>query len=524
MPWAGPTLELPFPTLGMRVAALIETACVIPDGDLAGEPYKLTDEQLRFLLYWYRLDPETESFAYRRGLLVRPQKWGKGPFAAALICAEAHPEAPVLFDGWDAAGQPVGRPWGTPWIQVTAASEDQTANIWRALKPMIELGPLVDVFPDTGETRINLAGGGLIERVTFAALSRLGQRVTFVVQDESHAWTKSNRGTDVADNQRRNAAGMGGRVLETSNAWDPAEQSVAQQTDRAAKSLEDVLVDYPTPKPGSFRNRRERRAALEHAYGDSYWVDIDRIDGEVLDLILAGELGQAERYFGNRVSSGSGVAFDLEQWAKLAVDLNVPTGRRELITIGFDGARFRDSTALVATHVELGHQWLLGLWEQPAGDDGDGWEVDELEVTERLEFAFDTWDVWRVYADPPYWDPTVNAWAGRWGDDVVVKWWTIRTKAMAYALRRYREAMTSEALSHSGDSAFARHIGNARRRSHPRLLDEEDRPLWTIGKESAGSPDKIDAAMAGCLSWECREDAVASGILAKRRRRGAGGF
>jgi hypothetical protein len=110
-----------FPTLGYQVADLIEATCAIPDGEHAGEPYILTDEQLRFLLWHYRIDPNVERWDARtgRGAAVRllprlaarpPAEVGQGPVRAAIICAEAHPEGPVLFDGWDANGEPVGRP------------------------------------------------------------------------------------------------------------------------------------------------------------------------------------------------------------------------------------------------------------------------------------------------------------------------------------------------------------------------------------------------------------------------------
>jgi hypothetical protein len=36
----------------------------------------------------------------------------------------------------------MGMAWSTPLIQLTAASEEQTENIYDALRPMIELGPL----------------------------------------------------------------------------------------------------------------------------------------------------------------------------------------------------------------------------------------------------------------------------------------------------------------------------------------------------------------------------------------------
>jgi hypothetical protein len=92
--------------------------------------------------------------------VTKPQKWGKAPISSAWVCVEAAPDGPVVFDGWDANGQPVGRPWPQPHIQVTACSEDQTDNVWRALLPMIQLGPLADVFTDSGLTRINTPRAG----------------------------------------------------------------------------------------------------------------------------------------------------------------------------------------------------------------------------------------------------------------------------------------------------------------------------------------------------------------------------
>src|SRR4051812_43714164 len=229
MPWRGPSYPGEFPTLGYQIELWIRTFCVVPDRELRGQAIMLTDEQLRFLVFHYRLTPEGKWFYQRGSQLVRPQKHGKGPLGAAITCAEA--AGPVLFDGWDAKGEPVGRPWPTPHIQITACSEDQTQNTWRALQPMIELGPLGQTFiPDTGLTRINLAGGGIIEPVTASARSRLGQRITFAVQDQTESWVRTNHGPALADNQRRNLAGMGGRFLETCNAFDPVEQSVAQRT------------------------------------------------------------------------------------------------------------------------------------------------------------------------------------------------------------------------------------------------------------------------------------------------------
>lgn len=519
MPWRGPNEPGEFPTLGYLVADWIEAHCVIPDGVHMGDPFVLTDEQLAFLLWHYRLRPDarpdpakpSRPFVYRRSQLVRPQKWGKGPFSASMICAEA--DGPVLFDGWDTNGDPVGRPWHTPWIQVTAVSEDQTDNVWRALLPMIELGAL-NADLDTGLTRINLPGGGFIEPVTASARSRLGQRLTFAVQDETHSWTERNGGIRLADNQRRNLAGMGGRSIETTNAWDPAEGSVAQLTYES--SSVDIHKDFPqASKAWSYKNKRERARIHRFGYQGAPWVDLDRIEAEALEL-LPRDPAQAERFFGNRIVSGSDQAFDVDRWKALA-NPSKRIRRGEMIVIGVDGARYEDALGVVATHVRSGHQWVLGVWERPEFAP-EGYEHPFEDVDVVMVDAFERWEPWRVYIDPQRIELLVDRWKGRWGDQII-EWRTDRVRPIALALRAYRAAMQSGDFSHDGDEGFARHIGNARRRT-VNVRDDEGRPLWSIEKDRPGSPRKIDLAMAGCLSWEARGDAIAAGALTAKKPAG----
>ncbi len=532
MPWRGPEVPGEFPTLGYLAADWIEAHCVIPDGDRMGAPFTLTDEQLRFLLWHYRIRPTARvveskpsaPFSFRRSQLVRSQKWGKGPLAAGMICNEA--EGPALFDGWDANGEPVGRPWPTPWIQVTAVSEDQTDNVWRSLLPMIELGALKDVMPDLGLTRINLPGGGFIEPVTASSRSRLGQRLTFAVQDQTESWLARNGGHQLADNQRRNLAGMGGRSIETPNAYDPSEQSVAQMTHEAGAA--DIHIDYPAPLEGSFANKRERRRCLRHAYGDSArtprskhwiaWIDLDRIDAECEELVARGEIGQAERWFGNRTASGVDHAFDAQHWATLANRHELDDG--EVITIGVDGARYDDALSIIGTHVATGYQWNIYTVERPKNA-GDEYEHPFDEADTAVIAVVDRLDMFRMYVDPQEIDSLVDTWLARWGKDKVVIWRTDRDRQVAHALRAYRNAMTSGDLSHDGDEMFARHIANARKRTS-RAKDDEGRPMWTVAKEYRGSPNKIDATMAGTLSWEARGDAIAAGALTRKKYATAG--
>jgi hypothetical protein len=515
MPWRGPEVPGEFPTLGYQVADWIESNCAIPDREFVGDPFLLTDEQLRFLLNFYRLD-DAGAFVYYRGAqLPRPQKWGKGPLTAAIICAEA--QGPVLFAGWDAAGEPVGKPWPTPLIQVTAVSEDQTDNIYTALLPMIELGALHGDVEDTGLGRINLPGGGKIEPVTASGRSRLGQRLTFAAQDQTESWLQTNGGRLLADNQRRNLAGMGGRWVSTPNAWDPAEESVAQFT--SEQEHEGVYHDDVDPPDSlSIRNKAERRRALRIVYGDAVagtrdgkkgairaWIDLDRIEAEILTL-LKRDPAQAERFFLNRKRAAESAAFEMGKWDARARNHRAENGA--LIVIGVDGARFADALALVATEIATGHQWPLGIWDRPEHAE-DSYEHPFDEIDGAMLDAFNTFNVWRVYIDPQYIDYLVDKWQGRWGDSRIIPWFTNRPRQMAPAVRKYVEAVHAGDMSHDGDDEFRRHIANCVRQK-VNVYDDDHRQMYVLSKDRPGSPRKMDAGAAAVLSWEAYGDAIAA--------------
>lgn len=516
--WRGPEYPGEFPTLGYHVAELIQATCVIPDGDRMGQPFMLTDEMLRCLVNHYRLDPKTGKFVYFRGTqFTRSQKYGKGPFSAALICAEGHPDGPVLFDGWDANGEPVGRPWATPHIQVTAVSEDQTDNVFRALLPMIQMGPLVDVFHDVGLTRINLPRGGMIEPVTASAVSRLGQRITLAVQDQPESWLASNGGHKLADNQRRGLAGMGGRFFATPNAWDPVENSVAQRTGES--KAPGVYLDDVDPGPGSVRNKADRRRMLKKVYGDSAtkprkdaewepWVDLDRIDGEI-EALIEYDPAQAERWFLNRKLAGEAAAFDFKAFLACEKPGYMPPAGAAIV-LGVDGARYDDAVAVVGTEVKTGFQWVVKVIERPV-DAGDDYAHDLDELDGAVVEVGERYKIWRIYCDPHWLDAVLEKWQNRYGPKVVLAWYTNRPREIAWAVRNYLIAVAAGELSWDGSDAFRRHVQNSRKRMFDNVRDDKERPMFTLAKPSHRSPLKIDLAMAAVLSWKARRDVIAAG-------------
>lgn len=511
MAWRGPEYPGEFPTLGWTVGEWIEENCVIPDGDRSGEPYQLTDEMWLFLAHHYRLKPgarpgqRAPAFAYRRSQLVRPQKWGKGPFSASLICAEG--VGPVLFDGWDADGEPVGRPWPTPLIQIAANSEDQTANVYAALQPMIELGPLADLIPDTGDTRINLPGGGRIDPVTSRARTRLGQRVTFVVQDETGLWTVASGMVQVAETQRRGLAGMGGRSIETTNAWDPSEDSVAQRTSES--KVRDIYRDHRLADPHlKYKLKADRRKIHRAVYGDSAgtrgWVDLDAIEAEAAELAEL-DLAQAERFFGNRVTAGVGTWLERPVWDSRTGPRTL-TGRPRIV-LGFDGSDLDDWTAFRAETLD-GYQFTptYGPDKRPTIWNPAEWggQVPRLEVDAALDELMRVYDVVRLYADPPYWETEVDTWVDRYGDKRVIRWATYRAAQMHAAAERLITDVSKKDSTwrHDGCQLTATHVANARKAA---------RPGGRYILRKASVTQKIDLAVTSVLAHEAAGDAIAAG-------------
>jgi phage terminase large subunit-like protein len=124
--------------------------------------------------------------------------------------------------------------------------------------------------------------------------------------------------------------------------------------------------------------------------------------------------------------------------------------------------------------------------------------------------------VWRLYADPPYWQSWIAKWTGKFGEERVLEWWTNRRRPMTAALENFDTAIREGTVKNSGDPRLVRHIGNARREELKGQRDEQGKALWLIRKERSDSPQKIDAAMAAVLSWEARTDAIAAGVLSAK--------
>lgn len=530
------------------VADWIMAHCVIPDQEHRGEAFELGDDQLQFVGSHYTVKDRAlpagslvagrsvkpvDAFVFRRSQLVRAQKWGKSPLVAAFVCAEA--VGPVVFAGFaepgDAydcrdhgcfcgwgyeyePGEPMGKPWTTPLIQITATTEDQTDNTYDALRPMIELGPLVDLIPKTGEEFIRLPNGGRVDPVTSKATSRLGQRITFAAQDETGLWLEQNGGHKLSRTQRRGLAGMGGRSIETTNAWNPSENSTAQQTFEAKSK--DINKDFDQPPADlDFTKKPERAKIFAHNYRAAPWVSISAVEAEAAELLQT-DPADAERFFGNRIVSGSGSWMEMPKWeAKTAQVVVKPRTR---VCLGFDGSDNDDFTGIRLETLDQ-HQFtptygaakLPTLWEPKDW----GGRIPRAEVDVAVAELASEFEIVRAYCDPHDWESQIDSWASKFGEKVFIQWPTNQINRMWGALvRLHTDVVNAESpFTHDGDIRVSTHVRNAVIRS--RGMD----PLTKQRKYILGKPEehqKIDYAMSATLAHEAVMDAIAGGALATK--------
>lgn len=523
-----------------------------PDGPGAGGPWTFTNEQVAFVLWWYALT-EAGRWRFIRGVLRRSKGWGKSPFVAFLALLELC--GPCRFHGWatglreDAPGgpwaewspwlddgryylegEPMAEPANAAWVQLAGVSEKQTVNTMSMVAAMLRESPLVyDYGLDVGITRIFTAAGGRLEPITASSKTAEGARPTAVFEDETQHWTESAGGIELDATNRRNVAKIPGgtaRVLETTNAHAAAENSVAERSHDAYLAMAEgrtrvtgLLYDSrEAPPETELGDEASLRAGLAAAYGDSTWVDQDRLVDEVYDPTT--DPSDVRRFYLNQIAAATDGWLAEWEWVS-RLDLAKIIADGDPIVLGFDGSRKRtdavtDATALVGIRVEDGHVFELGVWEQPSGPAGREWTAPKAEVHALVRRVFTTRNVVGFYADPARWETDVAQWEAQYGHRLKVKatashpiqWWMNRPILNVKATREYHDAIVQREMTHDGSDALTRHHLNARRRATKAGIQ--------IAKEHPESARKIDAAVAAVVGWQARLAALAAGVARAR--------
>jgi phage terminase large subunit-like protein len=495
-------------------------------GDVQGDPIVLDDEWFAFLIEAYRIDSVTGRRVFNEAVLSRPKGRAKSELAGFVGVGEAF--GPVRFDGWDAAGQPVGRPVRSPLLKCLATEESQAGNTFENIAFIAaEWGP--DVHPEIyagvsgirqyqSATALYLPHGGEIRACTAGNASKDGGKETWACADETHLYVlrelKSMFGTVSRNLGKRKIAQPW--LMQTTTMYRLGEQSVAEETLTAWRKGElpaSTYVDHREPSgrvnSETLADRDYTLAQLREVYGPAAeWMDLERIYVDMRNPRVCEDDAQAARYFLNRGIPAADGWIDLEVVRRQARTEVVEPGTA--IALGFDGSLNDDSTVLIGSRMSDGFLFPVGIWEKPTGRAGLLWEVPRSDVLATVREAFGRYTVVRMYADPHEWRSDVDSLSEELGVERVLSWETRRDVQMAAALDRLFVDLHAGTLWHSGDPRFVEHFGNAyeRRKGGHRL----------VRKEHDQSPRKIDSVVGAALAGEARADAIEAKLWPPRNR------
>ena len=510
---------------------LAEYACHGP-GDVEGDPidWSTDPEVEEFYIAAYELDPVTGRRKRQRAVYSAPKGRAKSETAGLLGVFEGL--GPARCDGFDANGQPVGRPLRSPFIRALATEEKQSGNtfqniayimgewghdthpeIYGGVKGIRDYRSATNIyFPDGGEARSSSSG----------AASKDGGKETFLIPDEAHLYVlpelRDMYATAMRNTGKRKAADPW--ALITTTACRLGEQSIWETIEKQWRKGElgpEWLVHHREAKGRiDITDGEHTLRQLAYVYGcamdpETGWMDAATVYSLMTDPSICPDEQTAARYYLNRSMAGSDawIASDIVERQTLKVPQTVAPGTD--ITVGFDGSLNDDSTVLRGCRMSDGYRFTLGIWEKPTGAKGIGWEVPRAEVLDKIRSAYKTYNVIRGYFDPHEWRSDIDAIAEEFAKDApekVVAWATSRDVQMASALDRLYSDLKTGATFHENDKAVADHYRNAyiRHRGTLRL----------VRKEYPNSPRKIDSVVTDALAYQARADALADGYGAPK--------
>jgi phage terminase large subunit-like protein len=191
----------------------------------------------------------------------------------------------------------------------------------------------------------------------------------------------------------------------------------------------------------------------------------------------------------------------------------------EQITLGFDGSKSNDWSALVACRVSDGYITPIQVWN-PENYPNDVIPKDQVDAVVRS--CFEAYEVVAFRADVKEFESYVDQWGRDFKNELKIDAspgnrvaFDMRGQQKRFAIdcERFVDAVLDReaGLSHDGNPLLRQHVMNARR--HPTNWD-----TISIRKASKDSSKKIDAAVCAVLAFGARQDFLMS---KSHRERGA---
>ena len=471
--------DAPFPSEGYRVAKWIEEFCYLT-GSFAGQPFRLLPWQRALLVDAYRL--EQDAFGrwrrkHRMVVVCIARKNGKSTIAAAIMLYH------LIADRADAQRQ----------VIAAANDRNQARMVFDAAKQMVNASPKLSAVCDVQRDVIRFKD--CTYRVVSADAGRQQGLNPSAVSLDEYAFSKN---ADLFDALTLGSAARNQPmtlVVSTAGPDPDGPFAALCETGERVNSgeLNDPTLFYRSWGPRLGDTVDHTDPDVWRACNPSYEI----LNEEDFRAAVQRSTEASFRIY--RLSQfvrGASTWLPHGLWDSLGSDDTLSPG--EAVVLGFDGSWKGDSTALVACRVSDLRVFVLGHWEAPQDD--AHWRVPMADVREALHEALATYRVANLVADPYRWEETLDNLAAE--GYPVEAFPTNSLKRMVPATQAVYDAARDGRMSHDGNPALARHVGNA--------VLREDKNGARITKEHASSRRKIDLAIAmilavhGAVMW--RED------------------
>lgn len=516
---------LPKYSIGLGVLNWGSQMLVNPDsrGGIKGAQWVYRPDQAHFLMWWYAVDEEGE-WVYRRGYQERAKQSGKSPFAAALACSELL--GPVEFSHFEcehgqtpkahcASSRAVGKERQEALVYLCAIAKDGVRHTYNYVYGMLQ-GPAQKAYNlDIGLSRILIPGRGedkMLRAITASHRTIEGSSPTFVLAEETQHWIPGEHGPDFMLGLTRSAVKKNGRVLEVTNAPQPGEGTVAEETKQRwdeicsgeEEDLEGLLYDAVGVHVDDIYDAAQAIPALEKIYQHSPWVNIKRIFREYKDMPES----TARRFYFNETIPPEEMWISKTEWRSAKRDIKLK--KSDLVSFGFKFTL--ECAALCATRIEDGAVFVLKLWERPAGL-GSSWEVSYLEIDKYVRWALTKYNVFNMMVSPENIPEIAGRWAEEWEDEIPIEaaWFSRSKQKYADAVHMFESGLHNNNLIHDGHPDLERHVMNC---------FVEIVPQGSLLKmETSYSNRYITSAQAAILSFKAAQEAIQDGALKEEASR-----
>ncbi|MGO1050735.1 terminase large subunit domain-containing protein [Crossiella sp. CA198] len=424
--------------------------------------------QTEFINKAYRIRADGRR-RHRTVVLGVARKNGKTQLAAAIalyhLCADTRDSAPEVI--------------------CAANTRDQARLLFAEASRMVRMSPILAQMCTVLRDRITChTSGGTFRAVSADAGLQQGLNPTCVIVDE-YAQAKTSDLFDaltLGSAQRREPLFL---VISTAGPYpDGPFAGLVDYGHRVASGEVDdpsLYLEWHGVQPGE---------TVDHSDPDVW-----RRCNPSWDLMSEEDFTAAHRrtpesnfrmYRLNEFVRGGSVWLPHTAWAALAAP-DKGFRRGDEIVVGLDAAWRNDSTAIVGVRLSDLHTEVLGHWEAPRDD--PHWRTPVAEVMDRVRAICRRYLVREVTADPAWFSVQLQMLSD---DGLPMTEFPNSVQRMVPATQAAYTAVVDGLVSHSGQPALARHLGNC-------VLRQDSRGE-RITKESPTSRRHIDLAVAWVMA------------------------